>query len=130
AEGEFFRPFARLHPSGRFPTISLLFMGIASALACLVSLDNLIAVLIVVQIMFQYTAQCFAVIALRRRQPVAMPGQFRMPAYPLPVIITLAGWLYIVGTSKLVHIAAGIAMIGLGTAIFLIVARTRKYWPF
>ena len=130
AEGEFFAPFARLHPRGAFPTVSLLFMGVASALACLVSLDNLIAVLIVVQTLFQYIAQCFAVVALRRRNPTAEKGRFRMPLYPLPVIVTLIGWLYIVGTSKPIHIAAGIGMIGFGSIIFLAVARARSHWPF
>ncbi|AJP71790.1 APC family permease [Sphingomonas hengshuiensis] len=129
-EGEFFAPFARLHKKGGFPAISLLFMGIASAVACLVSLDNLIAVLIVIQTLFQYTAQCFAVVMLRRRNPVAQPGQFRMPLYPLPVIVTLAGWLYIVATGKPVHILAGIVMMLLGTGLFLLLSKRRASWPF
>lgn len=129
-EGEFFARFARLHSKGGFPAISLLFMGITSALACLVSLDNLIAVMIVIQTMFQYTAQCFAVVMLRRQRREGEAGRFRMPLYPLPVIITLAGWLYIVSTSKPVHILAGLGMMLLGTAMFLGLAKRRGRWPF
>jgi len=125
-EGEFFASFAKLHPRGGFPTLSLLFMGLASAAACFISLDNLIAALIVVQTLFQYTAQCFAVVMLRRQN---RPG-FRMPLYPVPVIVTLIGWLYIVTTSKPFHIAAGIAMVVLGSAMFLLLAKTRNRWPF
>lgn len=129
-EGEFFAPFARLHPRGRFPTVSLLFMGVASAAACLVSLDNLIAALIVVQTLFQYSAQCFAIVLLRRQRRGDAAGAFRMPLYPLPLIVTLIGWLFIVGTSRPVHVLGAIGAMGIGTAIFLMIARTRATWPF
>ncbi len=128
-KGEFFAPFARLHPRGRFPTVSLLFMGIASAAACLVSLDNLIAALIVVQTLFQYTAQCFAVVLLRRQRRDEAKGAFRMPLYPLPVIVTLIGWLFIVGTSRPVHIVGGIVAMAIGIVAFLVIARSRGTWP-
>src|SRR5262249_42008656 len=94
-EGRFFKPFARLHPVGRLPTTSLLFMGGLAAVACLFSLADLISVLIVVQTMLQFAAQCVAVILLRRRI-VAAPEAFRMPLFPLPAIVALMGWLYIV----------------------------------
>jgi amino acid transporter len=129
AEGQFFKPFAKLHPKGGFPAASLLFMGLMSAAACLVSLDHLIAVLIVIQTMFQYTAQCIAVVLLRRATP-ASDEVFRMPLYPIPVLITLAGWIYIVTTSKLAYIASGLALLALGTIIFLALARREASWPF
>ena len=130
AEGEFFAPFARLHARGGFPTISLLFMGVASAVASIVSLENLIAILIVVQILFQYTAQCFAVVALRRQNRADAKRLFRMPLYPLPIVVTLVGWLFIVGTSRPVHIIAAFGMMGLGVCIFLALARREARWPF
>ncbi|HEV8145036.1 MAG TPA: amino acid permease, partial [Bryobacteraceae bacterium] len=34
-EGNFFRPFARLHPTKNFPAFSLVFIGATSAIACL-----------------------------------------------------------------------------------------------
>jgi amino acid transporter len=49
-EGRFFRHFARLHPTGRFPTFSLVFMGVCSALACFLNLEVLINALIVIQV--------------------------------------------------------------------------------
>lgn len=130
AEGEFFAPFGRLHPKGGFPATALLFMGIASAIASVVSLENLIAVLIVVQILFQYTAQCFAVVALRRQRRADGASVFRMPLYPLPIVVTLVGWLFIVGTSRPIHIAAAFGMMALGALVFLALARRRASWPF
>ena len=129
AEGEFFKPFARLHPTGRFPTTSLLFMGGLSALACLFSLADLISALIVIQTMFQFAAQCVAVILLRRNS-VAPPGAFRMPFYPLPAIVALAGWLYIVVSSNPRHIALGLIMAIAGVILYLLRAGRRREWPF
>lgn len=129
AEGRFFKVFSRLHPVGRFPTTSLLFMGGLSALACLFSLADLISVLIVVQTMLQFAAQCVAVILLRR-QGAASPGTFRMPLFPLPAIVALVGWLYIVVSSSLIHIAIGLGMAAIGVAIYLLQARRKNEWPF
>jgi amino acid transporter len=129
AEGQFFRPFAKLDAKGGFPALSLLFMGVASAIACLVSLESLIAILIVIQTMFQYTAQCIAVVMLRRRGATT-PGAFRMPLYPLPVVVTLIGWFYIVATGRPAFILAGVAMLAAGTLIFLLLARRERSWPF
>ena len=129
AEGRFFKPFARLHPAGRFPTTSLLFMGGLSAVACLFSLSDLISVLIVVQTMLQFAAQCVAVILLRRRV-IAPPGAFRMPLFPFPAIVALLGWMYIVASSNPTHIAIGFVMAAVGVAIYLLQARRANEWPF
>ena len=129
ADGRFFKPFARLHPTGKFPSTSLLVMGGLSALACLFSLADLISVLIVVQTMTQFIAQCVAVILLRKKAIVA-PDSFRMPLYPLPAVVALRGWLYIVVSSKGSHILVGIAMAVTGIAVFLLQARRKQEWPF
>lgn len=129
ADGHFFKPFARLHPTGKFPSTSLLVMGGLSALACLFSLADLISVLIVVQTMFQFAAQCVAVILLRRKA-IAAPDAFRMPLYPLPAIVALAGWSYIVLSSNPKHIAIGIAMAVIGATVYLLQAKPKQEWPF
>jgi amino acid transporter len=128
-DGHFFRPFARLHPTQKFPSTSLLVMGGLSAVACLFTLSDLISVLIVVQTMTQFGLQCIAVMLLRRRA-IAPPGSFRMPLYPLPAIVALAGWLYIVVSSKGLHILIGVAMAATGAAIYLLQARGKQEWPF
>jgi amino acid transporter len=92
-------------------------------------LSDLISVLIVVQTMTQFAAQCIAVILLRRRA-VAEPGSFRMPFYPLPALIALVGWLYILVSSKPAHIAIGAAMAITGSTIYLLQARKKQEWPF
>lgn len=128
-DGHFFKAFARLHPTGHFPATSLLVVGGLSVLACMFSLSDLITVLIVVQTMFQFAAQCVAVILLRR-QGCSSPGNFRMPLYPLPALIALAGWSYIVVSSRAVHIAIGLGVAFTGVCAYLLQAKPKQEWPF
>lgn len=117
AEGNFFSVFARVHPTRRFPSFSVVFMGIASAMACLLSLESLIKGLIVIQIVTQFAAQCIAVVMIRRyRKDIARP--FSMPLYPLPVILALAGWMYILCTSGWPYVVAGFSLLGFGIVAF------------
>ncbi len=128
-DGHFFTVFARLHKTGGFPTWSLLFMGVFSAVACLFSLDELIKVLIVVQAIFQFAAQCIAVELMRRRN-LRAEDNYRMPLYPLPAAIALFGWIYIAASSGLHYILIGLGMVGAGTGIYLIKAKYEQEWPF
>jgi len=128
-DGHFFKPFARVHPRERFPSTSLLVMGALSAVACFFSLDDLISVLIVVQTITQFIPMCLAVILLRRKRLIG-DDSFQMPLYPLPVVIALAGWSYIVLSSKLSHIFIGFGMAIIGIALYLLQASRRREWPF
>jgi amino acid transporter len=130
AAGQFFPVFARLHAKGHFPVWGLVYMGVASAAACMVNLADLIAILIVVQTLFQSVALCIAVIALRRQVKETSPDRFRMPLYPLPVATALVGWVCILATSKALHVVLALGMVALGTLVFLIGARRRSVWPF
>jgi len=129
ADGHFFAPFARLHKTGRFPTVSLVFMGVASAVACLFTLSELIKVLIVVQAIFQFAAQCVAVELIRRRNPRAV-GVYRMPLYPFPAAVALLGWIYIAVSSGMRYVAIGLGMVAIGTTIYLFKAKHEREWPF
>lgn len=128
-DGRFFSPFARLHPTKHFPSFSVVFMGILSALACLLSLTDLINYMIVFQIMLQFIAQCIAVFRIRiYRTDIKRP--FSMPLYPLPVLVALGGWLYILAASGLKYILSGLGLAMLGTAAYLWRARRDRQWPF
>jgi amino acid transporter len=129
ADGHFFASFARLHKIGRFPTVSLVFMGVASAIACLFSLSELIQVLIVVQALFQFAAQCIAVELIRRRNPRAA-GTYRMPLYPFPALVALLGWIYIAVSGGMRYLAIGLGMVAIGTVIYLFKAKHEREWPF
>ena len=105
-DGRFFRPFARLHPTKNFPSFSVVFIGITSALACLLNLDVLINALIVIQVLIQFMAQIIAVTLIRRNRP-GIVRPFRMPLYPFTSIIAFLGWLYILVASGTPYIHFG-----------------------
>jgi amino acid transporter len=128
-EGQFFSVFARLHPKGNFPYVSILGLGICSAVACMFSLQSLFTALIVAQTVLQFAGQCVAVILLRRqeREPV---DSYRMPLFPLPALIALLGWTYIVVTSGLRYIAFAAGLLALGVAMYMVRARQRGQWPY
>jgi amino acid transporter len=128
-DGRFFRPFASLHPSGGFPSFSVLFIGITSACACLLDLDVLINALIVIQILIQFMAQIIAVTLIRRNRP-DIKRPFKMPFYPLTSIIAFLGWLYILVASGGTYIAVGLALLFFGVAAYLWRAKRVGEWPF
>ena len=117
-EGHFFKPFARLHPTGKFPHVSLLVMGILSIIGSLWSLDEVISALLTSRILIQFLTQIFALQYLRKhRTEIVLP--FRMWLYPLPSIIAFVGWACIFATS-------GWKFVGFG--LLTLVAGVIAYW--
>lgn len=129
-DGRFFSIFTRLHPKGRYPIVAVLTMGGLSTLACVFSLNDLITGLIVIQTMLQFMGQCVAVILLRRQRFSEGTAHFKMPLYPLPALIALGGWTYIVAVSGLRYIALGILLLVLGVVAYLFRAYYASEWPF
>ena len=117
--GHFFRIFARLHPSGRFPYVSLLVMGGLSIVASLWSLDAVISALITSRILIQFIAQIVALDHLRRhRKDIERP--FRMWLYPMPSVIAFLGWIYVFATSGWVYVGFGLLTLALGIVVFFV----------
>src|SRR5260370_30747328 len=90
-DGYFFKVFGRLHPTKRFPYVALIVLCVISIICSFFSLDVVIDALITTRIFFQFIAQIFALILLRRQAP-EMPRPYRMWLYPLPRIIALVVW--------------------------------------
>jgi amino acid transporter len=94
-DGNFPEVFGRLHPTRGFPYVSLLVLAGAACLFCFFSLADVIAALVVLRILLQFGLQHVGVMVLRVRRP-EMPRPFRMWLYPLPPLLALAGFGYIV----------------------------------
>jgi amino acid transporter len=129
-QGEFFQIFARVHPTRDFPHISLIILGVLSACACMLSLSKLISLVIVIQAMVQFLAQCVAVVLLRRRAVKADAPSFRMPLYPLPVVVAFLGWLFILISSGVDNILFALTITFGGLTVFLYRSRQEQTWPF
>jgi amino acid transporter len=92
-DGNYFRIFGKLHRKG-FPHVSLLMMGGAAICFCFFSLADVIAALVVLRILLQFLMQHVGVIYLRRSQP-EMKRPFRIWLYPLPPVLAICGFVYI-----------------------------------
>jgi amino acid transporter len=129
-QGEFFSVFARVHPTKDFPHVSLVILGLLSALACTLSLSTLISLVIVIQTMVQFLAQCVAVVLLRKRHVLEQTNKFHMPLYPLPAVIAFMGWLLILISSGVRNIVLALAFTLVGGLAFLYKSRQEQRWPF
>ena len=128
-EGYFFSAFGRVHPREGFPHVALLVLGLISILTSFFPLDLVIDALIAMRILVQFVAQIGGVILLRRRAP-AMPRPFRIRLYPVPLLIGLAGWIFIFLTTRAELILFGLGILLLGVICFLFWSFRVQQWPF
>ncbi len=130
-KGDFFKVFSRLHPRDAFPYLSLLFLGAMAAFFSLKRLTDVISALVIIRVVIQFLSQTTGVMILRRRRP-DLPRPFRMWLYPLPALVALAGWIFIlISRSSEIRflIYAGIITVA-GILIYLGRAAGQKQWPF
>lgn len=125
ADGNFFRIFSRLHPKGNFPHVSLLTLGITASVFGLFRLPDVIGSLVATRVLVQYLPQAIGFFVLRFRSP-QMPRPFRMWLYPVPGIISIAGWIYILATSALKSLIFAAAVFIAGSIAFAMAGRFRR----
>ncbi|HTY63038.1 MAG TPA: APC family permease [Acidobacteriota bacterium] len=129
ADGNFFKIFARLHPRGNFPHISLLTLGVIASIFSLGHLPDVIGSLVATRVLIQYLPQTIGFFVLRFRAPeLARP--FRMWLYPLPGLISVLGWIYILATSARKSLIFALAVFILGSLTFFARSRIHGEWPF
>jgi amino acid transporter len=115
--GHFFKSFAQIHPSGNFPHRSLLLISGIATLACLANLETVISALLTSRILIQFVGQVVTVFYLRKTATGPTPT-YRMPLYPLPALLALAGWLFVFYTSDTRVVAYGLLSMLAGVAAF------------
>jgi fructoselysine transporter len=128
-DGNFFRIFGRIHPTKRFPHISLLGLGaLAFLLSIFLDLETAITGILALRLLVQFVGQAIGVMLLRKRWG-SQRLPFRMWLYPLPAILTILGcaWLFWqTGPAR----KWGLLEIVVGVVAFLIRARMMREWPF
>lgn len=125
-EGQFFRVFAKVHPTKHFPHVALITIGALSIPFCFFTLGQLVNWLILIQILVQFIWQCAGVILLRRYRK-DIPQPFTMWLYPVPALVSLALWVYIFWTGPIEGIifAFGFFLTAMA-AYYLFVRRTEQ----
>lgn len=130
-DGNYFKVFAKVHPKHHFPYISLLTMGGIAMLFCFFKLADVIAALVVIRIIVQFVAQIVGLLILRQTKP-DMPRPFKMWLYPVPAVLALAGFLFVLfsrdGFLKQVIYAA--VLIVAGVIVYLLRSYKRGEFPF
>jgi amino acid transporter len=118
-DGDFFRVFAKVHPTKHFPHVSLLVLGAISIPFCFFTLGQLVSWLMQVQILTRFIWQCAAVVLLwEYRKDIPQP--FKMWLYPLPAIVSGLLWLYIFFTGPGEGMVFSVAFVIVGVIAFKI----------
>ena len=124
-DGDFFKIFARVHPTKHFPHVSLLTIGAVSLPFCFFSLGQLVNWLMQVQILTIFVWQCAGVLLLRRyRRDLRQP--FTMWLYPIPALVALAMWIYVYATGPTAGITFSIGFLATSVALYFVFARTDR----
>jgi amino acid transporter len=117
--GHFFKALAHTHPTGHFPDRSLLLFSALSTLACLADLATVIAALLASRILIQFVGQIATVIYLRSKGN-GRALAYRMPLFPLPALVALAGWLFVFSTSEPKVLVYGVGSLVAGVGAFYV----------
>ena len=130
-DGNYFRFLAAVHPKHGIPHRSLIALGLVASAFCFLTLTQVITLLVITRILLQFFLQHVGVILLRVQRP-GLARPFRMPLYPLPPLVAMGGFAYLliyrVNALKGLAVAAGIAVSG--TLIYLWRAKRDGQWPF
>jgi amino acid transporter len=121
-EGQFFRVFARVHPTKHFPHVSLVTLGALAIPFCFFSLGQIVSWLILVQIVSQFIWQCAGVILLRRYRP-DVPQPFVMWLYPVPALVALGLWIYVFVSAPVSGMLFAVGVVAAGVAAYFLFAR-------
>jgi len=116
--------FLRIQPATRAP-------GSGLHCACFLRLADIIAALVVIRITLQFLFQTIGIIVLRIRRP-DLPRPFRMWLYPVPALLAIAGFVFILVNRPDFQRQVRYAMVILilGIVIYLVRAARRHEWPF
>ena len=136
--GNYFRFLAAVHPKHGIPHRSLVALGLVASVFCFFTLQQVITMLVVTRIVLQFFLQHVGVMLLRAQRP-ELERPFRIPLYPLPPLLAMTGFAFMLvdprrGQSKGGGVWLGLAVAGgiavSGTLIYLLRARRLAQWPF
>jgi len=129
-DGAFFSVFAKLHPTKNFPYVSLLLLtALAFIFSLLFRMGDIISGILAMRIMVQFVGQAAGIVLLRKRNG-SRHLPYKIPAYPIPVILVIAMWLFIFYATGLTIISSFLAVFGSGLLVYMLMAKFKKEWPF
>ncbi len=129
-DGAFFRIFGKLHPTKNFPYISLLILaGFGLVFSLLFKMKQVIDGVLAMRIVVQFIAQGVGVMLLRKRNGTTnLP--YKIPLYPLPVILAIIIWILIFLSTGWKIMLYFLIVFVTGLIAYLFKAKVQKTWPF
>ncbi|SEM94290.1 amino acid/polyamine/organocation transporter, APC superfamily [bacterium A37T11] len=125
-DGSFFKSFAKLHPKGGFPYVSLLFIGsVAFVFSLLFRLSDVISAILAMRIMVQFIGQAIGLLLLRKKR-AKDDFPYKMPFFPWPVYLAIALWAGILWSTGLPMVIGGLATALLGMVVYFIKSKLAK----
>jgi amino acid transporter len=124
-DGNFFKVFSKLHPTKEFPYISLIVLCAVGFLFSLIfKLENAIKAILAMRILVQFIGQAVGVVLLRERfGSKNLP--FKMYLFPLPVILSIAVWIFLFSSTGLFALWGSLIAIA-GVAVYFIKEKAIK----
>jgi amino acid transporter len=128
-EGSFFSIFASVHPKEHFPHISLMVLcGIAFIFSLLFRMSEIISAIVAMRALVQFIGGAIGLMLLRKRKGKEF-FPWKMPLYPIPVIMSIIIWFGLFLSTGL-YALMGIGFISIGIIVFLILAHKKSTFPF
>ncbi len=129
-DGAFFRIFGKLHPTRNFPYVSLLVLAaFAFVFSMLFRMGDVISGILAMRIMVQFIGQAVGVVMLRQRNGSKLLP-YKMPLYPVPVILAIAMWLFVFYSTGFLVIRSFLLVFGTGVLVYFVYAKLQHQWPY
>ncbi len=128
-DGNFFSIFGLVHPTKKFPHVSLLALcAVAFVFSSLFKLATVIAAILAMRILVQFVGQAVGIIMLRRKW-ASERFPFKMWLYPIPAGLAIILWLVLFVATGWKMLFGVIAILA-GVIVFLVRSKGLKEWPF
>jgi len=92
-------------------------------------MSDVISGILAMRIVVQFIGQAVGVVLLRKKKGKDhLP--YKMPLYPLPVILVIAMWLFVFYSTGNEVIGSFLLVFGTGLIVYFINARLQHQWPY
>ncbi len=109
----------------------LILSALAFAFSLLFKMSDVISAILAMRIVVQFIGQAAGVILLRKKKAFTKePIPWKMPLYPLPVILVILMWALVFMSTGSGIIGSFLLVFGSGIIVYLITAWLQKQWPF
>ena len=124
-DGNFFRPFAKLHPTKNFPYVSLIVLcALGFLFSLFMRLGDVISSILAMRIIIQFIGQGVGVSLLRKKFGTeGLP--FKMWLFPVPVILSIAIWIFLFISTRWFALWGSLIAVG-GVIVYFVLDMNKR----